>query len=284
MHKILSLFGLLGCADSSPAASVVAPSAGAMDVKSTEEIPATEPQSAPASARETMGKPRSKGKGKRRGKSKPRRTGDRAQSPGTTPRTVPEGVSDAERKARMVARCTDGQVVFSFWQGEYPSPAVQLDQPLRTRVLTDPCGGSVTRGCSAPAGLYHPWASPKDKPAGAGFGVRTRPSTYTVRKDHSVGGTRLVKGDTVAVLTTLSEGFCILSAHGQILEDRCPSDAPSNDLWQRSSHDDRSAVQMIKVPCAGGNTGWLVVDDAFMEQDGVRAGQIHGHGDVARSP
>ena len=284
MHKILSLFGLLGCTDSSPAASAVAPSADAMDVEPAEAAPAAEPGSASTRAAPEEYRRTGRGKGKGRSKSKPPRTGERAQSPGTTPRTVPDGVSAAEQEARMVARCTNGEVVFSFWQGEYPEPVVQLDRPLRTRVLTDPCGGSVTRGCSAPAGLYHPWADRKDTPDGTSFAVRTMPSSYTLRRDHSVGGTPLKKGDTVEVLTTLSEGFCTLSASGRVLEGRCPSDAPSSDTWRRTSPDSPPDIQMIQVPCVGGNTGWLVVDDAFMEQDGVREGQLHGHGDVARSP
>ena len=273
MRTLMCLTALLGCADPSSA-----PTTG--HAAST-AAPATASNGGAPSTR-SQGSTTSKGKGK--GKGKPRRTGKKAQGAGATPRTLPNAVSTAEQNAQMLARCSDGHVVFSFWSGEYPEPAIQLDRPLRTRVMTDPCGGSVTRGCSAPAGLYHPWAKAPDRPEGVVFGTRTMPTTYTLKKDHQLDGTSLSKGTSVEVLTYLSEGYCTMAAEGRVLQGMCPPNVDADDTWKRTSTDTSEDVQLIQVPCTGGNTGWLVIDDAFVEQDGARLGKIQGHGDVTRAP
>ena len=269
MRTILCLTALIGCTD------------GPADEAPPAAPPAVAPAATPEAAASPQGKRTDPSRGKRLGRGSKEGKG---RTTGDTPRTLPDALSDADRDARMIARCSDGHVVFSFWQGEYPSPAVQLDRPLRTRVLSDPCGGPRTIGCTAPAGLYHPWASPEDKPEGLVFGVRTQPTTYVLRTDHSIAGRALKQGTEVELLTRLSEGFCTMAADGQILEDRCPSDAADDPTWQRTGANLGPEVQMIQLTCGGGSQGWLVIDEAFLKQSGVREGQIQGYGDVARTP
>ena len=43
-------------------------------------------------------------------------------------------------------------------------------------------------------------------------------------------------------------------------------------------------IQMIRVPCEGGSAGYVVIDEAFMKQSGVREGLMQGYGDVSRAP
>lgn len=256
MRKIWLLVGALGCSD--------APS-DAKPTKAAAAQPASKASPAPTSG------------GKKKAS---KRTKKAKRSSGNVPHTVQNGLSKSDRDNRMIARCSDGNIVFDFWQGEYPSPVVQLDQPLRTTVRTDPCGGTVEKGCTAPAGLYHPWAQEKHQPGPLEFAVRTMPETWRLAKPFSIAGTQHKAGTTVEVLTYLSEGYCTMSIGGLAVEDMCPG-TTDDTVWKRVSPERSVGVQLVKVPCAGGSSGWLTVDEAFMKQPGVREGEMQSYGEVA---
>lgn len=277
MRAIWCLAVLLGCDTTPSDATTTAASAAA---------PAAEAPSAdgPSAAGAAPGGPEGAGPSARRGK-RGKSGPPAARSNGDVVHSVRDGLSKADRDSGLVARCSDGSLVFGFWQGEYPSPVVQLDRPLRTKVRTDPCGGTTVKGCTAPAGLYHPWAKDTQRPEGTSFGVRTMPEAYTLAKPHSVAGQKLAQGTTVTVLTYLSEGLCSMEANGQRLEDMCPGTGPHDDtIWKRTGGEQPEPVQMVQVRCTGGSTGWLVVDDALMGTAGVREGLLQGYGEVAPAP
>jgi len=203
--------------------------------------------------------------------------------------TAPAGVhtvgqpSKVERDAGMVARCSDGQVVFGFWQGEYPSPIVQLDKQVQVDVLDDPCGGPA-RGCALKAGLLHPWATPGQKSGQQAFGTRTRTVAYTLLQDHSLAGETLPKGSKVEVLSYLSEGLCAMHSNGRMLEDMCPGTGAKDDaIWKAEGDPNPPATQLVEVACQGGPSGWLVVDPALLGRKDVREGQMRGYGEIDRS-
>ncbi len=243
------------------------------------------PPKAEKTSKSAKTSPKSDAKAKKKAAGKGKKGGDhKGRSSGSAPHTLPGELSKSDRDAGMLARCSDKKLVFGFWQGEYPSPVLQLDRPLRTKVLADPCGGTVEKGCTAPAGLYHPWAKDSDRPGDLRFAVRTMPETYTLSKDHTVAGRPLKKGTEVQVLTYLSEGFCTMTAEGVVLEDMCPGTSPGDTTWQKVGSGNDQPVQMVEVACDGGSKGWLVVDDDLMKQAGVREGQMEGYGEVSRTP
>lgn len=255
MRKIWCLVGLLGCTE--------APSTGPAADATARTPKAATPDAKPAT------------KGGKKGRKGGKATG---RSNGNVPHTIKDGLSKTERDMRMIARCSDGNVVFSFWQGEYPSPVVQLDKPLRTKVRKDPCGGTTVTGCTMPKGLYHPWAQDKHMPKGASFAVRTMPERWRTTKTMGLGRTQRKAGTEVEVLSYLAEGFCMMKVDDVLFEDTCPGVA--GEGWTRIGPDDAPSQQLIEVPCEGGSTGWLEVTEGLMNQPGVREGEMQGYGEV----
>lgn len=180
----------------------------------------------------------------------------------------------------MLAHCSDGQVVFGFWQGEYPSPIPQIEKTVVVDVHDTPCGGPV-RGCALGAGLLHPWANVAQKSSQQTFATRTRTVSYTLRKAHSVGGVQLTAGSKVTVLSYLSEGYCSMLVDDRLVEASCPD--PDSKLWRADGDTDPVAVQLVEIGCSDGPSGWLVVDEAFMNRRDVQSGQIRGYGEVGRA-
>ena len=188
--------------------------------------------------------------------------------------------SAPESKAGMLAHCSNGEVVFGFWQGERPSPIPQIDQTVVVDVHDDPCGGPL-RGCALGAGLLHPWANVAQKSGQKTFATRTRTVSYTLTRAHSVGGLQLTAGSEVTMLSPLSEGYCTMLAEDQLVEAMCPN--PDSELWRAAGDTEPAAVQLVEVSCSDGPSGWLVVDEAFMNRRDVQSGQIRGPGEVGRA-
>ena len=212
----------------------------------------------------------------------PRRSAGKAGRSGGTPsHTVKDGVSESERTAGVLARCSDGSIILDSWPGEYPQPAPQLDAPLRAEVRTDPCG-PTTRGCTVPAGLYHPWATAPDRPEDTVFAVRSQPATYTLLVDHDAGAGALSEGTVVSSLGYLAEGLCLLSASGKTFHGACPADG--GEIWKPTHTRSGPDVQLVQVSCTSGAGGWLVIDENFMERAAVKGAKIIGHGELARVP
>ncbi len=194
--------------------------------------------------------------------------------------------SEVERNAGMLARCSDGHVVFGLWQGEYPSPVVQLDKSVRVDVSDSPCAGPA-RACMVKAGLLHPWADDAEKSGQLLFATRTRTISYTLLKDHKLAGQLLKKGTRVEVLSYLSEGLCSMLVDGQeqgAVEAMCPgTGANDRAIWSSDGDENPPSTQLVKVGCKGGPPGWLLIDDAFVGRRDVREGQMSGYGEVRRS-
>jgi hypothetical protein len=194
-----------------------------------------------------------------------------------TPDTPPADVEDAplsqaERDAGFEGKCADGRLVVGFWSGEYPHPVVQVNSAVSAKVRDAQCGES-TRACTVPPGLYHPWATEPDKPAGAEFNTLTKPSRYT----KSSGSER-----ELVVLTYLAEGACLMQIDGgEVTEDMCPG--TSDDGWVQDEAKPVPDVQLMRVACTNGDPGWVHVDEAFMALDGVVEGQMVGWGEVSKS-
>jgi len=188
----------------------------------------------------------------------------------------PEPVVQVDADGNPV--CPDGRTVFPFWAGEYPSPVIQIDSPIEHMVADAPCDGA-TRRCTIPAGLYHPWS--QELPGGVAFGSRTAPQIYIAQKAHRFeGGTEIKAGQEVVVTTYLSEGFCAMEINGTAIEDMCPG--TGGDHWTEKPRTAPQDDQVLKVPCDGGQPGWLVVDDAFIARPDVGEGEITGYGDVKK--
>lgn len=195
------------------------------------------------------------------------------------PAAVPLQLGDKE--AGFSGRCADGQVVVPFWQGEYPSPIVQVTGAVRVKVALDPCG-KPTRDCALAPGLYHPWAQAAHAPkAEVGYATRTRTQTLTAKKAVEVAGVSFAAGDSVEVLTYLSEGMCSMRAKGVVFEEMCPGTTQGDDAVWSEPAGDVPRTQLLEVRCGdAARPHWLVVDEAFMALDGVQDGEMLGYGEV----
>ena len=180
-----------------------------------------------------------------------------------------------------MARCADGQFVVPLWQGEYPSPIVQVGEGVTTRVALDPCA-KATRDCQLASGLYHPWAGESLGPAEVGFGTRLRTSRYTATKATSIAGVAVAAGAELEVLTYLSEGMCSMRHGDVVFEEMCPGTAGGDDTtWLEAPELAAAPTQLIEVRCAGETRPfWLTVDDALLATKGVQEGVMLGYGQI----
>jgi hypothetical protein len=198
-----------------------------------------------------------------------------------TPAPAARPLQPGDKEAGFTARCADGQVVVPFWQGEYPSPIVQIGEGVNTRVATDPCG-KANRDCALPPGLYHPWAGDSVGPAELGFGTRLRTSRYTAKQATTVAGVAVAAGAELEVLTYLSEGMCSMRHGGVIFEEMCPGTTDGDDaIWAEVAGPAGDPTQLLEVRCTGETRPfWLTVDAALMATKGVQEGAMLGYGEI----
>lgn len=204
-----------------------------------------------------------------------------APTPTETPAPAALPLQPGDKEAGFTARCADGQVVVPFWQGEYPSPVVQVGAGVRARVATDPCG-KATRDCDLAAGLYHPWAAAGAGPEGVGFRTRLRTTRYTAKTATTLAGEPFAAGETLEVLTYLSEGMCSMRHGGVVFEEMCPGTTEGDDaVWSEADPRPAPPTQLLEVRCGGASRPfWLTVDPAFMASPGVQEGVVTGYGEI----
>lgn len=191
-------------------------------------------------------------------------------------------LADVEKTAGAIAHCSNDALVFPFWPGEYPSPALQTDGPVTAKVAEGPCA-PATRSCTFGRSLLHPWAQPADRGAVQDFAVRTMPSRYRATKDVELGQVTIPKGDTVTVLTYLAEGFCQIAWKGQPVEEMCPGNGGAAEGTWQPLDKDAPDVQFVRVACDSGKPGWLPVTADTEQVAGVRPALLFGYGEVARA-
>lgn len=204
-----------------------------------------------------------------------------AVPPTETPAPAALPLRASDKEAGFMARCADGQFVVPLWQGEYPSPIVQVGEGVTTRVALDPCA-KATRDCQLASGLYHPWAGESLGPAEVGFGTRLRTSRYTATKATSIAGVAVAAGAELEVLTYLSEGMCSMRHGDVVFEEMCPGTAGGDDTtWLEAPELAAAPTQLIEVRCAGETRPfWLTVDDALLATKGVQEGVMLGYGQI----
>lgn len=203
-----------------------------------------------------------------------------APAPFETPAPAALPLLPGDKEAGFTARCADGQLVMPFWQGEYPTPVVQVGESVTARVATDPCG-RATRDCALAPGLYHPWAADSVGPKDVGFRTRLRTSVHTALKATSVAGVAFAAGDELEVLTYLSEGMCSMRRDGVIFEEMCPGTTEGDDAVWSEAQGGGDTTQLLEVRCTGESRPfWLTVDDALMATKGVEEGVVTGYGEI----
>lgn len=235
-----------------------------------------EPKAKPAPTEEGAGLDRVKSKKRAKAKGVGSKAGgDRDKATGSGGAVGVAPVSEADQQAGIIERCAGERLAFGFWQGEYPEPIVQLDAPITVTVTERACGGPA-RACAVPAGLLHPWAK-ADAVPGARFATITTPATFEVVEAHEFAGKPVAVGDSIQVLSYLSEGLCLMQAGGPPFEAMCP------DGRTKQVSDKTVNLQVAQVPCEGGAPGWMKVDDALLATSGVRAGEMVGYGEVKKA-
>lgn len=198
-------------------------------------------------------------------------------APAPAPAAVaPEPVAKAKKgkgknKARGRARgaCPQGVVTNLGWEGEYPSPVVEVTKPVSLKASADPCA-DPTMDCAVPAGLYHPWSQVE-----VDYATVRSVEKYRAKHDTTVGETAVKSGEEVTVTQYLSEGYCIVEVAGKDGEAECPLDADFEKLPGREV----PTRQLIEFSCGGTSKGWVDAAE-LMKAPGVQEGKVVEWGTV----
>lgn len=174
--------------------------------------------------------------------------------------------------------CPTGTSIIPYWQGEYPGPVVDIQTNVVVQVSEDECS-PPTRSCQLPPGLLHPWAPAYALEFKTVVAVQKYRATRLIRLD-TWGEPAVVKPDEVVEITGyLGEGNCeIRMPDGTSVEGWCPGD-PSEG-WVEVDAISFAERQLARVPCQGGQPGWLVVDRSLFGKQQIAEGEIHGWGSV----
>lgn len=182
------------------------------------------------------------------------------------------------------ALCPAGTEVVGLWQGEYPSPVVQVLEEVALPASSGPCQ-PATQECVVAPGLYHPWAGGREGAATAYATVT--PTTryeakeggiYEVYSDAGAERWPLDRGDVIEVGAYYGEGQCELRFGDQTASGECPGvgelafeELPGTAFEER---------QLVEIPCYRGVPLWIEVDAALFARPEVTEGVITGYGEV----
>ena len=171
----------------------------------------------------------------------------------------------------------EGREVTTVWQGEYPSPVIDVTRPAPAPARKEPCG-PIVGSCTLQPGLYHPWAD-----RALAFATVRPALRYRLNQAHTSGDAEIDTGETVEVTAYMGEGFCAYRHDGRALGDHCPEilneqgDAELLTLLNPED-EDLSEHQLFQASCAEG-ARWITVEDA-LQVAGIREGLILGYGEI----
>lgn len=180
--------------------------------------------------------------------------------------------------------CPAGTETVPLWQGEYPSPVVQVLEEVALPASAGPCQPAAEECVVAP-GLYHPWAGGREG-AATGFATvtattryrATEGGSYEVYSDAGAERWPLDPGDVIEVGAYYGEGQCELRFGSKTASGECPGvgelafeELPGLDFEER---------QLVQIPCYRGGELWIEVDEALFARPEVTEGVITGYGEV----
>lgn len=173
--------------------------------------------------------------------------------------------------------CAGGLHAAMTWQGEYPGPVVDVQQPVTLKFRRDPCS-TVEGECTLAAGLYHPWAMARKA---TGFATVRPVLRYEATRNFTdEEGVSFQKGDIVEVTAYLGEGFCAFRRNGVEDSGYCPNMFDEGVFTLLNPEAEQiPQIQLFEAPCQTGGSGWFVVDDALARPE-VKEGVITGYGEV----
>ncbi len=85
-----------------------------------------------------------------------------AASPASTPASTPATAGSTAPNAD--GACSDGRLVQSSWQGEYPAPIVHIESAKALPARSGPCAPKSDRTCTPKPGLFRPWSRRQTPP------------------------------------------------------------------------------------------------------------------------
>ncbi len=195
------------------------------------------------------------------------------------------------------------QVAAAFWEGEYPSPVIDINSKNRSgktsvKVYDSLRNPSAARACTIKNGLYHPWS--KTKNSTLNFYTIDSLQSYRLHTNlkadqanelgfQDVGA--LKSGDEIRYVVYAGEGFSygLLFHPSSTLENATELTFSSDvfeqhpELFERvqfANTVDKNAEQWLHLRCNEGYDGF-VRDSDLLKQRGVREGEITGYGDIA---
>ena len=187
----------------------------------------------------------------------------------------------APKPAPSPLGCPEGTFASDGWPGEYPSPVLQVNSPTLMAAQSNPCDTSATISCAVPAGLYHPWSEVTE----AKYSTVGPVTTYVTLKELELGGKTLPPDTKVVEQYYSSEGMCGLLINGESVDDMCPSNQDTTNLYKELPNPsaDFGLHQYVQVTCVNGKKGWLLAS-TLLEKEEVVTGSISQYGEVAPTP
>jgi hypothetical protein len=187
-------------------------------------------------------------------------------------------------------RCPDqDRSVWPWWQGEYPVPVIQINEPVTLPAYTDICQPVSSFRCTVPPGLYHPWSEIE-----AEYRTVRTPDRYTALVEFEIWvpsgreRTTFAPGTVIEVPYYIAEGYCVWrfpDASEAQIEETCPEGWDDDDgqpVFERlePAADAPGTQQFFSVICEEGRLGWIEATQELFTVEGIIEGGMSGWGEV----
>ena len=198
----------------------------------------------------------------------------------------------AEAPSYVLPIIRDGKkmdkVAYNAWSGEYPGPVIDVNAQksgsTQIKIYKSLRDLNTSQSCRIVNGIYHPWS--KTKNSLLRFYSIIDFQEYVSLIDQVIDEQNIKKGDLVAQVRYLSEGYCggLLSSKkvkDKELELNCSELEDHNKfrLTRGKTGENKFLEQWLQVKCIEGHIGF-VRDKELLKFKGVKEGSILGYGEV----
>lgn len=179
---------------------------------------------------------------------------------------------------------TKDRLSFNFWNGEYPSPIIDLNSKskgqTKIQAFTTLRTLEKMKSCTILNGIYHPWS--KTANSATNYYSITAIQEYDVLDSSHFGISKTKGNSRIIDVIYLAEGSCkgksILNKVEKTIEFSC-SDLDNKKLATKTSKEDKFDEQWIQLKCQEGGDAFIR-DKDLLKIPGAKEGTLLSYGKV----